>query len=45
MVKNHCKTFEITSDRGLVLQFFEAPMNLAPGVCCIFFNGFLQGAF
>ena len=28
---------EITSDRGLVVQIFEATMNLAPiGVICIF---------
>ena len=45
MVKNHYKTFEIASDRGLVLKFFEAPMKLAPGVLCIFFDGFLPGAF
>ena len=45
MVKNNYKTFEIASDRGLVLQFFEAPMKLAPGVLCIFFDGFLPGAF
>ena len=35
MVKNILKTLEITSDRGLVLQFFEGILNLVPiGVLC-----------
>ena len=45
MAKHHYETFEITSARGLVLQFLEAPMNLAPGVLCILFDRFFPGAF
>ena len=37
------KTLEITSDRGLVLKFFEATMNIAPiGVLCIFSNQYMM---
>ena len=38
------KTFEIISDRGLVLQLFEAIMNLASmDVLCIFGNQYIMG--
>ena len=38
------KTLEMTPDRGLVLQFFKATMNLPPtGVLCIFGNQYIMG--
>ena len=44
MVKKHFENFEIISDRGLVLQFFEATMNLAHiSVLCSFGNHYIMG--